>query len=539
MVVISYSGKEANGKIVYYGPGLGGKTTNLEFIYDSVPASSRGKMVSMKTQTDRTLFFDFLPLDLGELGGFKTRFLLYTVPGQVFYNATRKLVLRGADAIAFIADSQRGKMEENRESLENLKENLAEYDLCLDDIPWVIQYNKRDLPEIYTVEELNKELNPGNVPFYEAVATEGTGVFETFRGLSKLLLEKLSQEIGQRMVIGRHFGKKQEEEPADAVQSVHGEPEELSEAPVEVEGIETEDAEAESIEAVASSGAAPETEYARAETTEEEPSVGSDFYSDELRTVEREQTDESIQHEGVSSEPDYWSEPVLEEDTEQAEETEPIIQHDERRPEGFFSDVPESPPLEADITREEVLLSEPSGLEPAAGSVVEEEASDTQQLPQEPIEDETRAEEERQQVQEERELAQEERAPAQEERELAQEERAPAQEERELAREERAPVLEEMEQTLEDEPSFVGIIRRNNVGVFERSETSIDSSGVEVSGEPVSSEDELRHVIEVPIELAEQETEKEIILTVRLKLKREKEKTAEPSDEFLLDGITR
>src|SRR6185369_5170472 len=136
VVVVSYSGKEINAKLVYYGAGLSGKTTNLEAIYEAVPDSSRGKMVSMKTQSDRTLFFDLLPLDLGEIMGFKTRFLLYTVPGQVFYNATRKLVLKGADAIVFVADSEVGKMEENKDSLANLKANLAEYKLSLDDTPW-------------------------------------------------------------------------------------------------------------------------------------------------------------------------------------------------------------------------------------------------------------------------------------------------------------------------------------------------------------------------------------------------------------------
>ena len=149
MVVVSYSGKEINAKLVYYGAGLCGKTTNLEAIYEAVPDTSRGKMVSMKTQSDRTLFFDLLPLDLGEIMGFKTRFLLYTVPGQVFYNATRKLVLKGADAIVFVADSEVGKMEENKESLGNLRANLAEYNISLDSLPWVIQYNKRDLPNLY------------------------------------------------------------------------------------------------------------------------------------------------------------------------------------------------------------------------------------------------------------------------------------------------------------------------------------------------------------------------------------------------------
>ena len=195
MVVVSYSGKEINAKLVYYGAGLSGKTTNLEAIYEAVPDTSRGKMVSMKTQSDRTLFFDLLPLDLGEIMGFKTRFLLYTVPGQVFYNATRKLVLKGADAIVFVADSEVGKMEENKESLQNLRTNLAEYGLTLDSIPWVIQYNKRDLPNVYTVDELNAELNPMKVPSFEAVASEGKGVFETFRGVSHLLMEKVTKDL--------------------------------------------------------------------------------------------------------------------------------------------------------------------------------------------------------------------------------------------------------------------------------------------------------------------------------------------------------
>ena len=196
MVVVSYSGKEINAKLVYYGAGLSGKTTNLEAIYEAVPEASRGKMVSMKTQSDRTLFFDLLPLDLGEIMGFRTRFLLYTVPGQVFYNATRKLVLKGADALVFVADSEVGKMEENKDSLANLKANLAEYKLSLDDTPWVIQYNKRDLPNVYTVEELDAELNPGGaVPSFEAVATQGKGVFETFRGISHLLMERVTKDL--------------------------------------------------------------------------------------------------------------------------------------------------------------------------------------------------------------------------------------------------------------------------------------------------------------------------------------------------------
>jgi hypothetical protein len=160
-------------------------------------------MVSMKTQSDRTLFFDLLPLDLGEIMGFKTRFLLYTVPGQVFYNATRKLVLKGADAIVFVADSEVGKMEENKESLANLRANLAEYGVNLDQMSWVIQYNKRDLPNVYTIDEMNAELNPGGkVPFFEAVAKDGRGVFETFRGISHLLMEKVTRDLRRTSVTG-------------------------------------------------------------------------------------------------------------------------------------------------------------------------------------------------------------------------------------------------------------------------------------------------------------------------------------------------
>jgi hypothetical protein len=195
MVVVSYSGKEINAKLVYYGPGLSGKTTNLEYIYQSVPTNNRGKMVSMKTRTERTLFFDFLPVDLGEMGGFKTRFLLYTVPGQVYYNATRKLVLRGVDAIIFVADSARGKMDENVESLQNLQDNLREYGLNVEEFPLVLQYNKRDVDDPYTVEELESALNPRGLPYFEAVATTGQGVFETFRGISQVLLQKLSKEV--------------------------------------------------------------------------------------------------------------------------------------------------------------------------------------------------------------------------------------------------------------------------------------------------------------------------------------------------------
>ena len=195
MVVVSYSGREINAKIVYYGPGLSGKTTNLEKIYDSVPETNRGRMVSMKTQTDRTLFFDLLPLDLGDLQGMKTRLLLYTVPGQVYYNATRKLVLKGVDAVVFVADSAADKMTENRESFSNLEMNLKAYGIDIRSIPLVIQFNKRDLPNAVSVEDLNRELNRLNVPWFEAQAANGVGVFETLRGVSKLLLAKISKDV--------------------------------------------------------------------------------------------------------------------------------------------------------------------------------------------------------------------------------------------------------------------------------------------------------------------------------------------------------
>jgi len=195
MVVFNYSGEEINAKIVYYGPGLSGKTTNLEFIYSKMPTQVKGKMVSMKTRTDRTLFFDFLPLELGDINGYRTRFLLYTVPGQVYYNATRKLVLKGADAVVFVADSSQQKMNENIESLRNLEENLNEHNLTLDSIPWVIQYNKRDLPNAMPIPKLEEQLNLLAVPTFEAVATSGEGIYETFQGIARMLYSELKKRL--------------------------------------------------------------------------------------------------------------------------------------------------------------------------------------------------------------------------------------------------------------------------------------------------------------------------------------------------------
>src|SRR5512144_1906292 len=167
MSMINYASREINCKLVYYGPGLGGKTTNLEHIYGKVAPNTRGKLISLATESERTLFFDFLPVDLGTIRGFKTRFHLYTVPGQVFYDASRKLILKGVDGVVFVADSQIDRMEANEESVENLRTNLQEQGYNLDKIPYVIQYNKRDLPEIASVEELRELLNPTKVPDFE------------------------------------------------------------------------------------------------------------------------------------------------------------------------------------------------------------------------------------------------------------------------------------------------------------------------------------------------------------------------------------
>ncbi len=191
MSFINYSSREINCKLVYYGPGLCGKTTNLQYIYNKTREDAKGKMISLATETERTLFFDFLPLSLGEIRGFRTRFHLYTVPGQVFYDASRKLILKGVDGVCFVADSQMERMEANIESLENLRENLTEQGYELDKLPYVVQYNKRDLPSAVPVEELAEMLNPTKVPEYEAIATTGTGVFDTLKALAKQVLQEL------------------------------------------------------------------------------------------------------------------------------------------------------------------------------------------------------------------------------------------------------------------------------------------------------------------------------------------------------------
>ncbi len=224
MSMINYASREINCKLVYYGPGLGGKTTNLEHIYRKVAPDTRGKMVSLATETERTLFFDFLPVDLGTIRGFKTRFHLYTVPGQVYYNASRKLILKGVDGVVFVADSQIERMEANIESMQNLYDNMVQYGYSLTKIPFFIQYNKRDLPNAAPIKDLQAALNPGwpvedaakqkevpdpwhpgellvarqdagwieRAPYFESVAVTGEGVFETLKAIAKLVLKTLS-----------------------------------------------------------------------------------------------------------------------------------------------------------------------------------------------------------------------------------------------------------------------------------------------------------------------------------------------------------
>lgn len=223
MSLINYASREINCKLVYYGPGLGGKTTNLEYVYEKVAPGAKGKMISLATETERTLFFDFLPVDLGTIRGFKTRFHLYTVPGQVYYNASRKLILKGVDGVVFVADSQIERMEANIEAMQNLYDNMTQHGYDVTRMPFVIQYNKRDLPNAAPLQELQESLNPGwpvedptrqrtlpdpdrpgeflvqqtegtwieRVPYFEGVATRGTGVFDTLRAISKLVLKTL------------------------------------------------------------------------------------------------------------------------------------------------------------------------------------------------------------------------------------------------------------------------------------------------------------------------------------------------------------
>ncbi len=191
MSFINYAAREINVKIVFYGPGLCGKTTNLQYIFEKSSPQQKGKLISLATETDRTLFFDFLPLDLGAVRGFKTRFHLYTVPGQVFYDASRKLILKGVDGVVFVADSQEARMDANEESLRNLEDNLMENGFDLKSVPYVLQFNKRDLPSAVLVDDMYRLLNFKGEPTFEAVATKGIGVFETLKAVAKQVLYEL------------------------------------------------------------------------------------------------------------------------------------------------------------------------------------------------------------------------------------------------------------------------------------------------------------------------------------------------------------
>ena len=193
MTFINYASREINCKIVYYGPGLCGKTTNLQYIYDKTNPNAKGKLISLATETDRTLFFDFLPLELGTVRGFRTRFHLYTVPGQVFYDASRKLILKGVDGVIFVADSQVERMDANVESVENLQANLKTQGYDINTIPFVLQLNKRDLPNVAPVDEMKQLLMRREQPVFEAVAYKGRGVFETLKGVAKLVLQELTK----------------------------------------------------------------------------------------------------------------------------------------------------------------------------------------------------------------------------------------------------------------------------------------------------------------------------------------------------------
>jgi signal recognition particle receptor subunit beta len=191
MSFVNYHTKEINCKIVYYGPGLGGKTTNIQHVYQKTSKDNKGKIISLNTENERTLFFDFLPLDLGEIRGFRTRFHLYTVPGQVFYEASRKLILRGVDGLIFVADSQVEKMEANVESIKGLEKNLLEQGYDIEKLPLVMQWNKRDLPNVIPVQDLEDQVNKWGVPSFESTACSGEGVFETLKMMSKMVLMNL------------------------------------------------------------------------------------------------------------------------------------------------------------------------------------------------------------------------------------------------------------------------------------------------------------------------------------------------------------
>ncbi len=232
MSSINFATREISCKVVYYGPGLSGKTTNLQVIHQKMPQDKRTDMVSLATEGDRTLFFDFLPLNLGDIKGFKTRFQLYTVPGQVYYNSTRKLVLRGVDGIVFVADSQRSRQAENLESLQNLRQNLQDYGMNLDDIPFVLQYNKRDMESIFTLDEMNDMLNPDKkIQFFPATAHNGKGVVTTLKTIAMLVIEKFNVKQGflRKAAVNATAAPTASEAPAETAET--GKPQNEAPAP--------------------------------------------------------------------------------------------------------------------------------------------------------------------------------------------------------------------------------------------------------------------------------------------------------------------
>ncbi len=328
MVLFNYAAKELTAKIVYYGPGLCGKTTNLQYVYGSLPETVKGKMLSLATKTDRTLFFDFLPLDLGEIAGMKTRIQLYTVPGQVFYNETRKLVLTGSDGIVFVADSQSHLLAANIESFKNLEDNLRYHGMKLKDLPLVLQFNKRDLPSLTSVEELNFSLNKYNSPFYEAVATTGIGVQDTLRAITKLVLIHLCKKFDLQRYEEISVVQAPQKEDASLFSNEMTPQEgtiqkkEEAEAFVEQEAIETQ-------------------EYQQTEVEEEKVAVGIEVsqeqetkaHAGEIHREEQERTEERKEDQFLAAESEIEIEDDLEE-LELAEEEverphhETITEHD-------------------------------------------------------------------------------------------------------------------------------------------------------------------------------------------------------------------
>jgi hypothetical protein len=263
MVSINYSSREVCCKIVYYGPGLSGKTTNLQYVHAKVPGNTRGNLISLATEADRTLYFDFLPINIGTINGFAAKFQLYTVPGQVYYNATRKLVLRGVDGVVFVADSQPDKMDENIDSLANLEDNLREYGYELKDMPFVIQYNKRDLPGVMSTAEMDAKLNPTGVPTFEGSATLGNGVFDTLKMIIKLVLDKAKNSSATSAPSGMTAAPMTEPEEANELNTpAYG-------APPSVQSVESEETGRVATPVAMSSSGATATAVAEPETETE------------------------------------------------------------------------------------------------------------------------------------------------------------------------------------------------------------------------------------------------------------------------------